>query len=119
MRLLIDEMYPAAIAQQLRYRGCDVSAVTELTELRSLADAAVFAIAQLEHRAVVTENVADFIPLADAADQRGEPHHGLILLDPAKFPRGSRRMIGRLVTELHNLADAYPDDKPRNVRHWL
>lgn len=119
MRLLIDEMYPAAIAQQLRYRGRDVSAVTERTELRSLADSAVFAIAQLERRAVVTENVADFIPLADAADQRGEPHHGLVLIDPAKFPRGSRRMIGRLVTELHKLMDTYLDDKPRNVRHWL
>jgi len=119
VRLLIDEMYPPSIAEQLRRRGQDVSAVTERIELRSMADSAVFAIAQQERRAVVTENVVDFIPLADAADQRGEPHLGLILIDAARFPRGSRRMVGRLVTELHALLDAYPDDEPRNARHWL
>ncbi len=119
MRLLIDEMYPAMVAEQLRRRGYDVSAVTERIELRSLADSALFALAQQERRAIVTENVADFVPLADAADQRGQPHHGLILIDPAKFPRGSRRTIGRVVTELGVVLDIYAKDKPKSLRHWL
>ncbi len=112
-------MYPAVVGEQLRRRGQDANAVTERLELRSLADSALFALAQQERRAIVTENVVDFVPLADAADQRGQPHHGLILIDPAKFPRGRRRTIGRLVTELEAVLDTYADDKPKSVRHWL
>src|SRR6476646_9414191 len=59
LRLLLDEMYPASLAEQLRLRGHDVSAVTERPELRSLPDADVFAVAQQEGRAVMTENIAD------------------------------------------------------------
>ncbi len=112
-------MYAGEVAEQLRRRGHDVSAVTERPELRSLADSALFALAQQERRAIVTENVADFVPLADAADQRGQRHHGLILIDPAKFARGKRRTIGRVVTELVGVLDIYADDKPKSVRHWL
>jgi Domain of unknown function (DUF5615) len=119
LRLLIDEMYPAAIAEQLRRRGHDASTVTESAELRSQADSAIFALAQRERRAVVTENVSDFIPLADDADQRDQPHHGLVLVDPAKYRRGSRRTIGRLVTALDRLLAAVPDDEARSLRDWL
>ncbi|HWF49268.1 MAG TPA: DUF5615 family PIN-like protein [Solirubrobacteraceae bacterium] len=119
MRLLIDEMYPPAIAEQLRRRGHDVVAVTERPELRSLSDFEVFAAAQQEGRAVVTENVADFIPLANHADQRGDPHHGLVLVDPASYPRGSRGTIGRMVTELDRLLRGHPDDEPNSLRFWV
>lgn len=112
-------MYPAVVAEQLRRHGHDVRAVIERMELRSLTDSAVFGLAQQERRAIVTENVADFVPLADAADQRGQPHHGLILIDPAKFARGNRRTIGRLVTELGAVLQTYAGDKPKSVRHWL
>jgi predicted nuclease of predicted toxin-antitoxin system len=119
LRLLLDEMDPSAVAEQLRHRGYDVSAVTERSDLRSLDDPALFGLAQQERRAIVTENIADFIPLADAADQRGQRHQGLILIDPAKFPRGNQWTIGRLVAELEAVLKAYADDKPRNIRHWL
>jgi hypothetical protein len=119
VRLLIDEMYPATIATQLRRHGHDASAVTERPELRSLADAALFDIAQQERRTIVTENIADFIPLADDADQRGHSHYGLALVDPAKYPRGNRRTVGRLVTELSRLLDDRPDDEPRSARDWV
>ncbi len=112
-------MYPPVVAEQVRRGGHDASAVTQRMELRSLADSALFALAQQERRAIVTENVADCVPLADAADQRGKPHHGLILIDPAKFPRGRRRTIGRLVTELEAVLDTYAGHKPKSVRHWL
>ena len=100
MRLLLDELYPPAIADQLRMRGHDVIAVTEHSELRSVPDAAVFAAAQRERRAVVTENVADFIPLANVTDQRGEPHYGLVLVDPSRYPRRARRTLGQMMTRL-------------------
>jgi len=112
-------MYPAAVVEQLRRRGRDVVAVTERKELRTLADSAIFAEAQTDRRAVVTENVADFVPIADAADQRGRPHHGLVLIDPAKFPRGDRRTVGRLVRELERLMAEFPQDEAVSTRHWL
>jgi hypothetical protein len=112
-------MYPAAIAEQLRGRGHDVDAVTARAELRSLPDADVFAAAQQERRVVVSENIGDFSGIADAADQRGHAHHGLILVDPAKYPRGNRRTIGRLVTQLDRLLDDHPRDDATSLRHWL
>src|ERR1035441_8336621 len=81
-------MYLPTIAEQLRLRGHDVVAVTESSELRSLPDAAVFAAAQRDSRAVATENVADFIPLANEPDQCGESHCGLVLVDPSRFSPG-------------------------------
>jgi hypothetical protein len=119
LRLLIDEMYPGAVAEQLRRRGHDAVAVTERKALRSLADSAIFAEAQTDRRAVVTENVADFVPIAEEADQRGRAHHGLVLIDPAKFLRGQRRTVGRLVKELERLIAQFPDDEATSARHWL
>jgi len=119
LRLLIDEMYPATAAEQLRGGGHDVVAVTERKELRCLADSAIFAEAQADRRAVVTENVADFVPLAEEADQRGRAHHGLVLIDPAKFPRGQLRTVGRLVKELERLMAEFPGDDATSGRHWL
>lgn len=119
LRLLLDEMYPAAIAQQLRRRGHEVDAVTERPELRALSDDALFAGAHEWRCAMVTENVADFIPLADAAEQRGRPHYGLVLVDPARYPRGHPRTIGRIVTALELALAEYPGQEPISVRHWL
>lgn len=112
-------MYPTAISKQLRHRGHDVSAVTERAELRSLPDTDVFAVAQQERRPVATENIADFSSIVDAADQRGQAHHGLVLIDPAKYPRGQRRTIGHLVTELDRLLAAQPGEAADSIRHWL
>jgi predicted nuclease of predicted toxin-antitoxin system len=119
LKLLLDEMYPPAIAAQLRDRGHDVVAVAARAELRGLPDDGVFATAQQEHRAVVTENVGDFSLIADAADQRGFPHHGLILVDPVKYPRGNPRTIGRMVTRLDLLLNDHRPGKPTSLRWWL
>ncbi|PZR65395.1 MAG: hypothetical protein DLM63_11825 [Solirubrobacterales bacterium] len=112
-------MYPAAIAEQLRLRGSDVDAVTARAELRSLPDADVFAAALAERRAVVSENIGDFTSLAGAADQRGHAHYGLILVDPAKYPRGNKRTVGHMVTQLERLLHDHPGDDATSLRHWL
>lgn len=119
LKLLIDEMYPPAIAEQLRNRKYDVEAVTERSELRALADTDIFALSQQEQRAVVTENIDDFSVIADGYDHRGQVHHGLVLVPPGAYPRGSARTIGRMVTELDRLLGEYPETTPTSLRHWL
>jgi len=112
-------MYPPSIAEQLRARGHDVVAVTAQPEMRGLPDVDVFAKAQQERRVVVTENIGDFCAIADAADQRGHAHHGLFLIDPAKYPRGNPRTTGRLVTELDRLLKDRRGDEPTSLRWWV
>lgn len=119
MKLLVDEMYPQAIAEQLRQRGGNVEAVTERPELRALADADIFALAQQEQRAVLTENIADFSVIADSYDQRRQAHHGLVLVPPGSYPRGRPGTIGRMVTELDRLLGEHPETTPTSLRHWL
>jgi Domain of unknown function (DUF5615) len=119
LRLLLDEMYPAAIAQQLCVRGHDVAAATARPELRAFPDDAVFATAQQESRAVVTENIGAFSSIADAADQRGHAHHGPVLLDPAKCLRRNRRTIGRRVTDLDRLLNTHRHGEATSLRMAL
>ncbi|MGH2805284.1 MAG: DUF5615 family PIN-like protein [Thermoleophilaceae bacterium] len=119
MRLLLDEMYPAGIAEGLRARGHDVVAVVERSDLRNLSDADVFAAAQREGRAVATENVSDFVPIANDHDARGVAHHGLVLVDARSYPRGNRRTIGAMVTALDAMNGRHPDDEPTSWREWL
>gem|GEM_PF-4445081 len=71
VRLLLDEMWSPDIAEQVRRRGHDVIAVAETMDLRGLPDDLIFAIAQRNGYAIVTENVIDFRPLGAAEIQRG------------------------------------------------
>lgn len=119
MRLLLDEMYPPAIAEQLRMRGHDVEAVAARAGLRSLPDVEIFSVAQAERRTVVTENVADFSILADRFDAQNQAHHGIVFVNPSKYPRGDARTIGRMVTALGDLLAGHPADDATSVRHWL
>ena len=119
MRLLLDEMYPPVIAEQLRRRGHDADAVAARAELRALSDADLFACAQQERRVVVTENIDDFSAIANGHDQRGQAHHGLVLVHPRSYPRGEERTIGRMVTALDELLDEYPEGDATSLRHWL
>jgi hypothetical protein len=119
LRLLVDEMYTPAIAEQLRDRGYDVEAITERPGLRALADTDIFALAQQEQRAVVTENIDDFSIIADGYDQRGHAHFGLVLVPHSSYPRNRPRTIGRIVTELDRLLSEHPDATAMSSRYWL
>jgi len=119
VKLRLDEMYSHVVAKQLRARGHDADAVVERAELRGLADTDIFALAQTEQRAVVTENIRDFSGIATDYDQRGQAHFGVVLVDRGRYPRGSPGTIGRMVTELDRLLNEHPDDTPTSLRHWL
>jgi Domain of unknown function (DUF5615) len=119
LKLLLDEMYPPAIAEQLRERSRDADAVTERAELRALEDTAIFALAQQEQRAIVTENIDDFSVIADGYDQRSQAHFGLVLVPPSSYPRGSPATIGRMVTALDQLLEEHSKTTPTSLRYWL
>jgi hypothetical protein len=112
-------MYPYSIAEQLKSKGQDVHAVTARPELRALGDAELFARAQEEHRAVVTENITDFCRIADEQDRSNRAHHGLVLVDPARYPRGETRTIGRMVKALDRVLGERSGDEADSRRDWL
>ena len=99
MRLLLDEMYPYSIAEQLRARGHDVISVGELPALRGAPDDAVFAAAQDDRRVIVTDDVG-FRSIEAEHRARGEAHHGVIFTTNRRFPRGRTATVGRMVRSL-------------------
>ena len=111
-------MYPPTIADGLRAREHDAVAVVERPELRRLPDPALFAAAQEERRFLVTENLDDFVRIANEWDARRAAHHGLVLVPAAKYPRGAARTVGAMVTALDTLAGRLSDE-PTSTRIWL
>ena len=103
MKLLLDEMWTPAVASALRDRGHDVIAVIERPELRGRDDESILNLALFKGRVIVTENVADYRPLAAAAARAGRSSPGLIFTSDRAFPRESRRTVGRLVDALDAL----------------
>ena len=90
MKLLLDEMYSGAVAEQLRARGHDVVSIHDPTQrtLEGVPDQDVFATAVAEWRALVTENVPDFRRLETEALASGGDPARLIFTTNRQFPRG-------------------------------
>ena len=114
MRLLLDEMYPRRLAEQLRSAGFDVIAVVEVPELVGSSDADIARQGLRDGRTVVTENVVDFA-LLDV-----EAHAGLLLVNARRWPRTPNGRP-RLLTALHNWLEARGNRDPREpgVVEWL
>lgn len=110
MKLLLDEMYPATVAEQLRSRDHDVVSVHDPTfrHLEGAPDEDVFAAAAAEGRVLVTENVPDFRRLEAEALARGESTPGLVFTTNQQFPRGHPGTIGRLIRALAALLAEQP-----------
>ncbi len=110
-KLLLDEMYPQAIAEQLRTRGHDVVSVHEpgYRALEGAPDEQIWAAAIAEERALVSENVQDFRRIEADALARGEPTAGLVFTTDRQFPRGDPGTLGRLVRALDTFLRTPPD----------
>ena len=109
MKLLLDEMLSPAIARELRDRGHDAESVAGHPDREALSDPEVLAIAQAEHRAVVTNNLRDFRPLHHEAITPGGPgHHGMIFI-PGTYRR-TRNDTGKIITALEQLLTQYPGE---------
>jgi len=83
VRFLLDEHYPAALADHLVGDGIDAQAVIARDDLRGRDDTTVLRQATTENRIVVTEDVTTF-PQAIAAIPN---HAGVIFTDHERFPR--------------------------------
>ncbi|GAB3184406.1 hypothetical protein FHX75_121306 [Micromonospora palomenae] len=111
--LLLDEMYPPALARQLRERGHDVLAALDLeVGLSSRSDEDALAWATRHQRCVVTENVRDFARLAPQM-----PHAGIILVSARRFPR-TRSGLARLLDALDGVLATKSVPTPDSVA-WL
>lgn len=122
MRLLLDEMFPHDIATALVERGREVVSIQQdRPELRHRPDAAVFAAAQEERRAVVTENAADYLGIAAAYGEDGRAHWGLVLTSNRAFPRHRpARAIRLVVAALDDLLTVHArTERPTSLVHWL
>ena len=90
-RLLLDEMLPAAIAEQLSAAGCDADAVSARPDLRGAFDADVLEVAAQEGRVLVTDNIRDFGPLSQQWAAQGRTHPGIVLISGKTFPMARGR----------------------------
>lgn len=116
MKLLLDEMISAVVAEQLRGRSRDVEAVSERGELRGLTDQDLFGYAQTAERAVVTYNRDDFLELDRRYRSENRQHHGIVILNPRRFPQGPVS-TGALVISLEKLVASGPPYQ--SFIHWL
>jgi hypothetical protein len=85
--LLLDEMFPDSIAQQLRAKAHDVLSVVADPALAGLPDEQILAHAAAEERALVTANIKDFVPLDGRYRAAAQSHSGLILVSTKAFPQ--------------------------------
>lgn len=116
MKLLLDEMISAVVAEQLRARRRDVEAVSERRELRGLSDADLFAYAQSAERSIVTYNRDDFLELDRRYRGEDRPHCGIVILNPRRFPQGPVS-VGPLASSLDRLMVA--GSPYESFIHWL
>lgn len=111
--LLLDEMYPPALAERLRSAGHDVVAATAVeVGLAARSDEDLLAWALRDDRCVVTENVSDFSRLA-----RYAPHAGIIFVLAKRYPR-TRAGLHRLGGQLDQLLRDKRTPGQGEV-HWL
>lgn len=121
----MDELWSPAIAQQLRRRGFDVVAVQEPEQVArygGVDDAQVFARAQQDRRAIVTDNIGDFEAARASWESRhDEPHHGVVYaVDPPFNRHKSDFVVGQMVLALdHFLRDQPAEADPLGRAHWL
>ena len=118
MKLLLDEMHAPSVAVDLTGEAFDIVAVAAQPELRGMADDELLAYGATERRALVTENVADFMPLATQSAGEHEPHAGLIFTNPKRFDRATLAYPGNLITSLREFL-THPPIKGESWIWWL
>ena len=109
MKLLLDEMYPPALAQTLRAAGIEAATVIEIG-FAGRSDPDVLAIAAMDGYVLLTENVADFARIAAEHVADGGHHPGVLIALSSRF---SRRQggIGAIAAAVCAVADEHLEDR--------
>jgi hypothetical protein len=119
VKLLLDEHYSPMIAEQLRAAGHDVESVQERDDLRGVSDRELLSRAFSEGRALMTEDVRDFVLLVREVAAVGDSHFGLLVTSSRSLPR-SEGAIGIFVRRLDGFLREHPaDDALADQVHWL
>ena len=116
MRAILEEQLSPQIAVLLRQAGYDVDAVADREDLAGRSDRIIFEVASSEGRAVVTNNIKDFRPLAAEWLAHGRVHAGLILL-PSTRTR-TRNAIAAVAAAIDNVLRGHPDRLSGSER-WI
>lgn len=124
MKVILDEMWTPTIAIELRTRHFDIVAVNEPTHADRYAgipDNDVFARAQEDGRAIVTDNIPDYEKARLDWQAHGTPHHGVIYaLSPPFNRHHGAAVIGQMVRALEQfLSSPEAGDEPLNRVHYL
>jgi hypothetical protein len=124
MKLLLDEMWTPAIAQELRRRGFDVVAINEREQAARYAgvpDDVVFARAQHDGRTIVTDNISDFELARRSWESSGHVHEGIInALNPPFNRHRGKALVGAMVRALeYFLRSPAAQPRPFNRVHYL
>lgn len=93
-------MHAPSVADKLTGESFDVVAVAALPELRGMSDEELLTYATTGRRALVTENVADFMPLATQWVGEHKTHSGLVFTNPRRFNRATLAYPGNLIAAL-------------------
>ena len=101
-RLLLDEMFPGTIADQLCGKGYDAQAVVTGPEFTGLPDEEILIGAAEAGRAVVTANIKDFVSLDARYRAANRSHAGLILVSAKTFPQ-NRTFVSAVTNALSSL----------------
>jgi predicted nuclease of predicted toxin-antitoxin system len=116
VKALLDEQLSPQIAALLRRAGLDVEAVADRPDLIGRSDMLIFEVACSEDRAVITNNIKDFRPLAAQRLAQGRVHAGLILL-PSSRTR-TRATIALLADRIASVLRDNPDGLASSER-WI
>ncbi|CAN5355808.1 hypothetical protein BH20ACT9_BH20ACT9_00310 [soil metagenome] len=122
MRLLLDEMIGAVVAEQLRRRGHDIVAIQDPDQahMRGIDDCVLLSHAHDQRQAVVTDNVADFFRCHQRRVETGLSHHGLLLFTNETFPRHRHDLfVSQVIAALEGVLKANPDDDASGWIRWL
>jgi hypothetical protein len=109
LKLLLDEMYPPALAEALRSGGIDACTVAK-AGFAGRSDLDVMATAVTEGYVLLTENVADFVRIASDHLSTGGHHPGVLVALSSRFshrPSG----LNAIAAAVHAVARQDLDDR--------
>jgi predicted nuclease of predicted toxin-antitoxin system len=118
VKILLDEMLDAVIAERLRQRGHDAVAVQGNPDLQGKKDPELLQAAHALGRVLVTDNIQDFARLHQLLAATGQEHAEIILVSPATFPR-AKGTIRKWVDGLDRYLREHGKTSLENLCTWL